>query len=150
MTLKIILNGGTNGQEEDKRKNYTMNQASVDGEISKGKTEDGEISKCRTEDEEISKTENREISKGKTEDREISKGKTEDGEIRKECLYPWLSRYRSSRDPRRGLRVLLPRGQEHGEKEPEERGEEGKEKEVVAALCTLHTQCCHNTCINAG
>ena len=70
------------------------------------------------------------------------KGKKEDGEISKECLYPCLSRYRSSRDPRLGLRVLQPRDRGHGEEVLEERGEEGAEQEVVVAYCTLQTLHC--------
>ena len=78
---------------------------------------------------------------------ELSDGVMESGESKEKVKIKTFQK--RSRDPRISLSVLA-RDQQHGEKEPEERGEEGKEKEVVAALCTLHTQCCHNTCINAG
>ena len=41
--LKIVLNSGTNGREEDKKKNYIVNN-SEDGESSEGKTEGAESS----------------------------------------------------------------------------------------------------------
>ena len=40
--LKIVLNSGTNGREEDKKKNYIVNNGSEDGESSEGKPEGGE------------------------------------------------------------------------------------------------------------
>ena len=40
--LKIVLNSGTNGREEDKKKNYIVNNGSEDGESSEGKTEGAE------------------------------------------------------------------------------------------------------------
>merc|ERR1711892_711146 len=42
--LKIVLNSGNAGREEDKKKNYIVNNGSEDGESSEGKTEGAESS----------------------------------------------------------------------------------------------------------
>ena len=42
--LKIVLNSGTSSREEDKKKNYIVNNGSEDGESSEGKTEGTESS----------------------------------------------------------------------------------------------------------
>ena len=42
--LKIVLNSGTSSREEDKKKNYIVNNGSEDGESSEGKTEGAESS----------------------------------------------------------------------------------------------------------